>query len=399
MQGGDAHSSDRMERYDRQLRLDGWNQSLLQEARVAVAGVGALGCEVSKNLALMGVGELLLIDSDYVELSNLSRQMLFTDSDIGRPKSITAKQRLEIMNPDVSITALQADVRRLPLSTFEDADILLACVDNWPSRRWLNSLAVELSMPLVDVSMDGFYANVQDVIPGKTPCIECHGDTLIPVEIQTAECSLRRRRPEDLVNELKERGETLEIGMAEMLFQAGIKTIYDIKYTPLSRLVALPRSLQETVGRLREALNPKMPALQSVSATISGIAALEAVKILHNGSLGKPYGGLIIYDGLAGRVSRVPLKRNDNCFVCGSETMMARLELDVRRHENILDVKKRIAAKFLYPDVDLQLGSKLLEDDQLVADIPLRDGETLYVHTSRRVSPLELRVRVVEDSG
>ena len=84
-----------MERYDRQLRLDGWRQERLQNARIAIIGVGALGCEVAKNLTLMGVGELLLVDSDYIELSNLSRQMLFTDSDIGAPKSITAKARLE----------------------------------------------------------------------------------------------------------------------------------------------------------------------------------------------------------------------------------------------------------------------------------------------------------------
>jgi len=392
-------SSRSLERYDRQLRLDGWRQERLQNARVAVVGVGALGCEIAKNLVLMGVGELLLVDSDYVELSNLSRQMLFTDSDIGAPKSITAKARLEKMNPDVSITAFQTDVRKLPSTAFENLDVLLSCVDNWPSRRWLNSLAVEIGKPLVDVSMDGFYANVQNVIPGKTACIECHGEILIPREVQAAECTLRRRTPQDLVQELSEKGFKLDINQAEALFSAGIKTVFDIKYSTANRLQNLPEELVMLIRRLREALTPKMPALQSIAATISGIATFETVKILHDGLLGQTFGGLIVYDGMSARVSRVPLRRSENCFVCGVEGRMARFELPIRPNETVFDVKQRIAAMFLYPDAELQAGSRLLPDSLRIAAIPLRDGETVYVHTSRRASPLELKVRMVEDSS
>jgi len=392
-------SSKSWERYDRQLRLNGWRQEKLQNARIAVVGVGALGCEVSKNLALMGVGELLLIDSDYVELSNLSRQMLFTELDIGAPKSVSAKGKLEQMNPEVRLTAYQTDVRKLPPSAFKDVDVLLSCVDNWPSRRWLNSLAVEMGKPLVDVSMDGFYANVQDVIPGETACIECHGEILIPKDVQAAECTLRRRTPQDLVQELSEMGFNLDLSQAEALFTVGVKTVFDIKYTLASKLQNLPEELGRLLQHLREALTPKMPALQSIAATISGIATFEVVKILHDRSLGNPFSGLIVYDGLSARVSRVPLKRSERCFVCGTEDRLAGFELKVRPHETILDVKKRIAAEFLYPDVELQAGPRLLQDNLQISSIPLRDGETIFVHTSRRASPLELRVRTVEDSG
>ncbi|HDD40142.1 MAG TPA: ThiF family adenylyltransferase, partial [Nitrososphaeria archaeon] len=77
----DEHEKEIMERYDRQLRVAGWNQEKLMKATVVVVGVGAIGCEVAKNLALMGVGRLILVDNDVIELSNLSRQMLFTDED------------------------------------------------------------------------------------------------------------------------------------------------------------------------------------------------------------------------------------------------------------------------------------------------------------------------------
>ncbi|MCS6784486.1 MAG: ThiF family adenylyltransferase, partial [Candidatus Caldarchaeum sp.] len=95
-----------MTRYDRQMRLEGWNQQKLSVAKVLVAGIGALGCEVAKNLALMGVGELLLVDNDVVELSNLSRQMLYNDSDISQAKALVAEKRIAEMNPLVKVRGI-----------------------------------------------------------------------------------------------------------------------------------------------------------------------------------------------------------------------------------------------------------------------------------------------------
>jgi len=142
-----------LERYDRQLRIEGWDQENLARARVVVVGVGATGCEVSKNLALMGIGRLILVDNDVIELSNLSRQMLFLDEDIGKPKAIVAADRLRRMNPLIVVEPYFEDVRNLGESIFEGADVIVSCLDNWPVRRWLNSLAVELDKPLVDVAI------------------------------------------------------------------------------------------------------------------------------------------------------------------------------------------------------------------------------------------------------
>jgi len=87
------------ERYDRQMRIEGWDQDLVSGSSVLIAGVGALGCEVAKNLALSGVGRLVLVDRDVVELSNLNRQMLFDESDIGLKKAEVAAKKLRAMNP------------------------------------------------------------------------------------------------------------------------------------------------------------------------------------------------------------------------------------------------------------------------------------------------------------
>jgi molybdopterin/thiamine biosynthesis adenylyltransferase len=224
-----------LERYDRQLRLEGWDQYRLMSSRVLVAGVGALGCEIAKNLALMGVGELILVDYDVVELSNLSRQMLYDDHDVGKPKAAVAEEKIRRINPHVSVAGLQRDIRQLPQEVFANADVLVSCVDNWPTRRWFNSVAVLHNRLLVDVAVDGYYGNVQVIVPRKTACIECHGDTLIPTDVQAAECSLRRRKPEDLVKELSEKAIDISLEIAEEFFKHNIKTVYDVKYVTTTR--------------------------------------------------------------------------------------------------------------------------------------------------------------------
>ena len=386
-----------MERYDRQLRIEGWNQEKLLKATVMIVGVGATGCEVAKNLALMGVGKLILIDNDVVELSNLSRQMLFSDEDIGKPKAPTAAEKLKKMNPWINVEAYFEDVRNIVQERFEDVDVLVSCLDNWPVRRWLNSLAVELGKPLVDLSMDGFYANLQIVLPGKTACLECHGDELIPKEMQVAECTLRRRRPQDLVNDLKENGIDISLDIAEKLFQLNIKTIYDLKYAQADLLEKLDRKARKVVSKIQEKLKPKMPALQSVAAMIAGLASTEIVKILHGGSLGEVLTDFLVYDGLTGRFTTVKLERRPDCFVCGDLVREEAVKFTVKPDERVIDLKKRIAEKFSIPDPEILYKTWRLSDDQKLSDLDVKSGDIIYVDTSRRFMPLPLKLEVLED--
>jgi ubiquitin-activating enzyme E1 C len=384
-----------LERYDRQLRLEGWDQYRLMSSRVLVAGVGALGCEIAKNLALMGVGELILVDYDVVELSNLSRQMLYDDHDVGKPKAAVAEEKIRRMNPHVSVAGLQRDIRQLPQEVFANVDVLVSCVDNWPTRRWFNSVAVLHNRLLVDVAVDGYYGNVQVIVPRKTACIECHGDTLIPTDVQAAECSLRRRKPEDLVKELSEKAIDISLEIAEEFFKHNIKTVYDVKYAPQHVVEKLSKTALETLQTIRSKLNPKMPALQSISATIAGVGSFEVVRLLHGGALGEPFSGLYVFDGLSGRLSRIRLDRNMLCHVCGLWEDSV-VEVEAALDETVGDVKEKIANRFLFPDPQIQMGPRLLDDGHTLAEIGVRDGEVFYVHTTRRAEPLQVRVRLIE---
>ncbi len=384
-----------LERYDRQLRIEGWNQENLTKARVVIAGVGATGCEVSKNLALMGVGKLVLVDNDVVELSNLSRQMLFLEDDIGRPKAIVAADRLKKMNPLINIEAYFEDVRNLDVTVFEEADVLISCLDNWPVRRWMNSLAIELNKPLVDLAMEGFYANLQVVIPKRTACLECHGEDLIPQEAQLAECTLRRRRPEDLVQDLKNAGIEISTKVAEKLFEHDIKTIYDLKYAQEGVLIKLDKKTLKVVKEIRERLRPKLPALQSVAAMISGLASTEIVKILHRDDLGELVKGLFVYDGLAGQFTVVELERNPECFVCG-DFVEEELTITIKPSESILELKKRVAEIFRIPDPEILYREWRLPDDKKISETGIRENDTIYITTSRRFMPLQLRIQMIQ---
>ena len=387
-----------LERYDRQLRIAGWDQSRLQNGTVVIVGVGALGCEVAKNLALMGVGRLVLIDNDYVELSNLSRQMLFNDGDIGRPKASTAAAKLKLINPEVDVESIDGDARNVPEETFKQGDVICSCLDSWGVRRWLNSLCVSIDRPMVDGGIDGFYGNVHVIIPKKTACLECHGENLISREERLAECTLRRRRPEELVEDLKKAGIEIGLDVAEELFRHNIKTIYDLKYTRLESMASSMRSeIREFILQVRDRLRPRIPALQSVAATIASVMSTETVKLLHRGALGGPMRGLLVYDALSCRMSRVKLKRRADCIVCGDYVNEKPEILEVSGYDlTVSELKEIIANRYGFPDPELLYKARRLSDEAALAEIGLGEEDTLYISTSRRHLPLPIKIKITK---
>lgn len=361
-----------------------------------IVGVGAIGCEVAKNLALMGLGKLIIVDNDVVEVSNLSRQMLFTDEDVGRPKTVAAREKLVKMNPLIKIEQYYKDVRELDENLFRSVDVVCSCLDNWPVRRWVNSMCVELDKPLVDVAMEGLYANLQVVLPRKTACLECHGENLIPKEVQLAECTLRRRKPEDLRRDLEEQKIYLSMELIEKLFSVGIKTIFDLKYSQAQILEKLDEETRIKLKEVQELLKPKMPALQSVAATIGGLASTEVVKIIHGEEFGKIFKGLIVYDGYSSRFTKVRLERKKECFVCGDYVKTEGVEINVSLDDKVIDLKKKIAEDFGIPDPEILYKKWKLEDEQTLREIGVRDGDIAYIETSRRFTPLPLKLNIVK---
>ena len=165
-----------LERYDRQMRIPGWDQSKLRKARVFIAGMGALGNEVAKNLALSGVGCLMIADFDRVEHTNLNRAVLFSAKDVGAQKVVAASRSIHRLNPSIKVTAfnrtLQDLLKRQP-RMLRNVTLLIGCLDNREARFLLNHMSVYNRTPYVDGGMFNAMGSVRVSIPPYTPCLEC----------------------------------------------------------------------------------------------------------------------------------------------------------------------------------------------------------------------------------
>ena len=165
------------ERYWRQLQIDGIGeegQERLKAARVVIAGAGGLGSVVSIYLAIAGVGEIRIIDHDTVEMSNLNRQILYGDSDVGQKKAEIALRKLKTLNPDVTVKAVtELITEKNAAELFGDVDAIVDAMDNIPTRYVLNKIAVANRVPLFHGAVRGFEGRATTIIPGKTACLKC----------------------------------------------------------------------------------------------------------------------------------------------------------------------------------------------------------------------------------
>lgn len=159
-------------RYDRQERITWWDQSALARSRVLVVGAGALGNEIVKNLALVGVGNIDLIDMDKIERSNLARCALFRDSDEGEYKAEALARAASAINPDCKITGFVMTVQEFGSGSLLNYDVLIAGLDNMEARLWLNRQARHIGKLWIDGAIEGLQGIVR-TFPPEGPCLEC----------------------------------------------------------------------------------------------------------------------------------------------------------------------------------------------------------------------------------
>lgn len=165
---------EKRDRYSRLRNIEWWQQSRLQNARVLVAGAGALGNEVLKNLALLGVGHILVVDFDTIEITNLSRSVLFRSDDIGKPKAIIAAERVRELNPDVQIDAVNGDVVwDIGAGMLSRFNVVIACLDNREARMGINRNCWKTGIPWIDGALGVMAGQVRIFVPPESACYEC----------------------------------------------------------------------------------------------------------------------------------------------------------------------------------------------------------------------------------
>lgn len=172
------------ERWSRQISIPGFGeegQRRLSESTVAVLGQGGVGGPAALYLAAAGVGSLILVDRDIVEISNLNRQVLFCERDLGRSKAEVAEKRLLYLNPELKVKIVARDLTEsdmLPL--LKDCQFVLDCFDRNADRLVVNRICMKLEIPASHGFAQDFSGEIFTVVPGKSACLACALDENFP---------------------------------------------------------------------------------------------------------------------------------------------------------------------------------------------------------------------------
>jgi adenylyltransferase/sulfurtransferase len=162
-------------RYDRQTKVIGVEgQKKLSNACVAVIGAGGLGSPAILYLAAAGVGKIIVVDKDVVSITDLNRQILYSEDDIGRKKAVVVCEKLKKFNSRINVECLDVEFNdENSREIVKKANIIVDALDNWETRFILNRLCVEYKKPFVHAGINGWYGQITTIIPGKTPCLSC----------------------------------------------------------------------------------------------------------------------------------------------------------------------------------------------------------------------------------
>jgi adenylyltransferase/sulfurtransferase len=175
--GGAELTSEEMQRYSRQVMLEeiGFEgMEKIRSAKVCVVGAGGIGNPVITQLVAMGIGSLRIVDRDVIEVTNLHRQHLYTDDDIGRVKVEAAAERLRKLNPGVQIEAVPTSVTKFTAeSIVKGFDVVVDALDSVDARYALNDACIKNNIPLIYAGAIGVTGSVSTILPNKSACLRC----------------------------------------------------------------------------------------------------------------------------------------------------------------------------------------------------------------------------------
>jgi len=253
VQNSDLHE----DRFSRLRLIPWWDQAKLAACKVLVIGAGALGNEILKNLVLLGFRRIVVVDSDRIDVSNLSRTILYRSQDIGEFKVNVAARACSSISPDAVVQPIVANVLRdCGLGLFNWCDLVLAGLDNREARLWLNRSSWKVNRPWIDGAIEGINGVARVFLPGAPPCYEC--------------------------------------------------TLGEVDWAILDRRMSCNLLAHE------EVTEGKVPTTPTISSIIAGIQVQEAVKFVH----GMPTlsGRGFVFEGLHHTSYRVEYTENSDCM-------------------------------------------------------------------------------------
>ncbi|HXX94402.1 MAG TPA: ThiF family adenylyltransferase [Planctomycetota bacterium] len=288
---------DDADRYGRLRLISWWRQEKLRAAKVLVVGAGALGNEVLKNLALLGVGHVFIIDFDTIESTNLTRAVLYRSADRGKPKSERAARAVQEINPDVRVRHLHGNViTDLGLGVFAEMDVVLGCLDNREAQLWINRQCWKAGRPWVDGAIQEISGVVKVFVPPDSACYEC--------------------------------------AMTERDYQ-----LINLRYScPLLR--------REDVAE------GKVPTAPTISSIVAGLQTQEALKVLHG--IPVQAGAAMVFNGESNNFYTTRYQRKEDCL--SHETYGAPIDVPMGASGTVEELLASTGGRVLHLDRDLLVG-------------------------------------------
>jgi molybdopterin/thiamine biosynthesis adenylyltransferase/DNA-binding transcriptional regulator YhcF (GntR family) len=278
-----------------------WEREKVQNARVMVVGAGALGNDVIKNLALMGIGHIYIVDFDTIEAANLSRSVLFRQSDNNRSKAEVAAARAKSLNPQIHVQYFNGDVTAgLGLGVFRRMDAVIGCLDNREARLAVNRFCYWMNKPWVDGAIQELLGLARVFVPGQGACYEC--------------------------------------------------TLTEQALRDLSLRYSCPLLARQNV------MLGKVPTTPTIASIIGGIQSQEALKLI-NGMPVEP-GKVIHYNGMVNEMHTTAYVARQDCeshWTYGEVT-----ELPARAESTTLEDLLRITRADLGPEAIIELDQELI---------------------------------------
>ncbi|KAJ5899625.1 NEDD8-activating enzyme E1 catalytic subunit, partial [Penicillium taxi] len=296
----------------------------LETSKVLVIGAGGLGCEILKNLALSGFKDIHVIDMDTIDISNLNRQFLFRQADIGKPKAEIAAAFVERRVKGVKITPYVGKIQDKDEDYYMQFKIIVCGLDSIEARRWINSTLVDMVdmdhpeslKPLVDGGTEGFKGQARVILPTLTSCIECQLDmhaprkavplcTIATIPRQPQHCiewahqiAWQEKRPNDTFD-----GDDME----------HISWVYHVALERAQNFHIDGVTFQMTQGVVKNII----PAIASTNAMIAASTTSEVLKIA---TACNPYlDNYMMYAGEEGVYTYTfQAEKSPDCPVCGN---------------------------------------------------------------------------------
>jgi ubiquitin-activating enzyme E1 C len=377
-------------------------------AQVLVIGAGGLGCEMLKNLALSGFRNIHVIDMDTIDLSNLNRQFLFREADIGQPKAIVAANFIMKRVPGVVVTPYYGRIQDKDASYYSQFHIILCGLDSVEARRWINATLISMvdpedddSMkPMIDGGTEGFKGHAKLILPTVNSCYECGLDMHAPRNTYPI-CTINNtpRLPEHCIEWASQvEWPRLRSDKLDADHEEHVQWLVDVANKRATSFGITGITYSLTQGVVKNII----PAIASTNAIIAAACTNEAFKLAT--SCASYLDNYMMYTGDQGVYTHTfQHERREDCPVCGQTSVQATLSPDWTLQELLdwmqdrpdMQLKKpslRSVARSLYMQAPPQLNALTRPNLEKRLSELIKDGEEVTVTDASLPLSMQLKI-------